>query len=394
MTPSHLTQESLTFMLIILFACLLISAFLQPWKLLVWRIWAVSLVLTSGGLAAMVYSLRVASSPENLATARGEVTRSKADTERILAGRLGVPGQCVIPTGVQVQGFKFETSLDLAMHGYLWQTYPRDCIARLRGYTVPEAGDGGFNRREIRRIQNANGSETVLYQFQTTQRQLFNYEHYPFDYQTLWLRLWSLDFDGGAVLVPDFDSYPKWVDELKLGIDPDAEIGGFALDFTRWSIFFPPTQTSFGLETYDGPPNRVGLYYNVGFHRLLTGPFVNHIVPIMAIILLTFAAMLFVHTDEDRATAVLTFIGALFFTAIFNHQGIRSSISAAGFTVVGLYSIISYVLLVLVALNVILVAKTDIRWFEWNDNIFSKALFMPLTAWMLAWVTHYALLGQ
>jgi hypothetical protein len=111
----------------------------------------------------------------------------------------------------------------------------------------------------------------------------------------------------------------------------------------------------------------------------------------MVIILLTFAALLFVHTDEDRATAVLTFIGALLFAAIFNHQGIRAAVSASGFTVVGLYSIVSYILLLLVSLNVIIVAKTDIIWFERHDNLFSKALYLPFSIWSLAMVTHIGL---
>jgi hypothetical protein len=385
-------QQSLTYMMIIFGICCIIAVALRPWKRAVWRYWMIAAIFTVGGLAALLHTIQTASSIENLATARGQVTRSIEETNTLLAQQIDTTGKCVIPTGVQVQGFKFETSLDLEMHGYIWQTYPSNCPAELRGYTVPEASDGGFERREIRRIQSADGSERVLYQFQTTQRQLFYYEHYPFDYQTLWLRLWSLDFDGGAILVPDFESYPKWADEMKLGIDPDAEIGGFALDFTRWSLFFPETETSFGLKTFDGPSERVGLYYNVGFHRLLVGPFVNHIVPIAAIIFLTFAALMFVHTDQDRATTVLTFLGALLFAAIFNDQGIRASVAAAGYNVVGLYSVVSYILLVLVTLNTILIAKTDIGWFEKHDNLFSKALFMPVTAWVLAWVTHYALL--
>jgi hypothetical protein len=367
---------------------------LQPWKYAAWRYWAMSIVFTLGGLVALGHSISTASSTDNLATARGQVIRSAVETQAVLGAHQRAAVKCVIPTGVQVQGFKFETSLDLEMHGYLWQTYPAECPSELRGFTVPEASDGGFQRREIRRRQNPDGSESVLFQFSTTQRQLFFYEHYPFDYQTLWLRLWSLDFDGNAVLVPDFDSYPPWVEASKLGIDPDAEIGGFVLDFTRWSLFFPPTKTSFGLTRYQEPPPRVGLYYNVGFHRLLAGPMVNHIVPIIVIILLTFAALMFVHTDHDRATTILTFIGALLFAAIFNHQGIRASVSAAGFTAVGLYSIVSYCLLILVSLNVILVAKTDVAWFERQDNLFSKALFLPLAAWALALVTHYSLLGH
>jgi hypothetical protein len=393
MPAAHLVQDSLTFLIAGFLLCCVIAVVLRPWKKAIWRYWIISCVFAIGGFAALVNSIQIASSVENLATSRGEVTRSTAETKAILAKKIDLAGKCVIPTGVQVQGFKFETSLDLAMHGYIWQTYPKNCPAELRGYTIPEAADGGFQRQEIRRIQQADGSERVLYQFRTVQRQLFYYEHYPFDYQTLWLRMWSLDFDGSVVLVPDFESYPKWKDEMKLGIDPDAEIGGFALDFTRWTVFFPPTQTSFGIEPYDGPPTRLGLYYNVGFHRLLIGPLVNHLIPVAAIIFLTFAALMFVHTNEDQATTVLTFLGALFFASIFNDQGIRSSVAAAGYNVVGLYSLVGNVLLLLVSLNTILIAKFNIGWIERNDNLVSKALFLPVTAWVLALVTHFALLG-
>jgi hypothetical protein len=394
MGMDHLLSESTRFMLISFLICMALALALRPWKKAIWRYWTIASIFTLGGIVATWNTIQVASSTENLATARGQVTRSLNDTTSILAGKMDLAGKCVIPTGVQIQGFKFETSLDLEMHGYIWQTYPSNCPAELRGFTVPEASDGGFQRKEIRRVANANGSETVLFQFETTQRQVFFYERYPFDYQTLWLRLWSLDFDGSAILVPDFASYPAWQDDKKLGIDPDAEIGGFKLDFTRWSIFFPPTQTSFGLSTFDEPPNRVGLYYNVGFHRLLVGPLVNHILPVFVIIFLTFAALMFVHTDQDRATAVLSFLGALLFAAIFNHQGIRASVSAAGFTTVGLYSIVSYCLLMLVSVNTIIIAKTDIGWFERDDNLISKALFMPATAWTIALITHRALLAS
>jgi hypothetical protein len=390
---SQLSRSSLTFLIGAMIVCCLLVLALRPWRRALWRYWMVSAVFTVGGFATLANTIQTASSVENLSTARGEVTRSTEETLAILSKRMDLTGKCVIPTGVQVQGFKFETSLDLEMHGYLWQTYPKDCPKEVRGYTVPEASDGGFERRVIRRSTADDGSEKVLYQFQTVQRQLFFYEHYPFDYQSLWLRLWSLDFDGSAILVPDFESYPPWVDEMNLGIDPDAEIGGFALDFTRWTVFFPPTATSFGLEPYDGPPERLGLYYNVGFHRLLVGPLVNHLIPVAAIIFLTFAALMFVHTDEDRATTVLTFLGALLFASIFNDQGIRSSVAAAGYSVVSLYSVISYVLLILVSLNTIVIAKFQIGWIERDNNLISKALFLPVTAWALAFVTHYALLG-
>lgn len=379
-------------MAVTLLVCALVALAFQPWKRKIWRYWAISIVFALGGSIATVHTIQLASSTNNLATVRGEVIRSDGDKNKVLNANFATAPRCVIPTGVQIQGFKFETSLDLEIHGFIWQTYPSNCPKEFRGFVVPEAADNGFERHEIRRIQNADGSERVLYQFHTTQRQLFYYEHYPFDYQTLWLRLLSLDFDGGVVLVPDFDSYPKWEDGLKLGIDPDAEIGGFVLDFTRWSVFFPPTTTTFGLKPYDSPPNRLELYYNVGFHRLLVGPMVNHIVPVLVIIFLTFSALMFVHTDQDRATAVLSFLGALLFAAIFNHQGIIVSVSATGFTVIGLYCIVNYVLLIIVSLNTLLVAKTDIGWFERHDNLFSKAMFLPLTAWAIAIITYYALL--
>jgi hypothetical protein len=392
MESTQLAQQSMNAVVYNFAICILIAVLFQPWKRAIWRYWAVAIIFTIGGIIATVHVISLASTPQNLATARGEVTRSAADTQAIVVKRLQLEGKCVIPTGVQVQGFKFETSLDLEMHGYIWQTYPSNCPAALQGFTVPEASDGGFARREIRRQRNADGSETALFQFSTTQRQLFNYEQYPFDYQTLWLRLWSLDFNGSAVLVPDFNSYPKWVDGLKLGIDPDAEIGGFVLDFTRWSLFFPPTQTSFGQGAYDSPPVRVGLYYNVGFHRLLVGPFVNHLVPIIVVTLLSYSALLFVHTDGDRATTVLTFIGALLFAAMINQQGIRASVDSAGFTVADLYCMINYGLLLLVSLIAILVAKTNVAWFERNDGLFFKALFPAAAAWLFAVVTRWSLL--
>jgi hypothetical protein len=392
MDGSSLVQQSITFLIIAFVICVLLSCFCKPWKRSTTRTWIVAAIFTIGGVASLIQIIKIGSSTVNLATQRGIVIDSPSQTQAILAKKMDVSAKCVIPTGVQVQGFKFETSLDLEMHGYIWQTYPANCPEKLRGFTVPEASDGGFERREIRRTKNADGSESVLFQFETTQRQLFYYEHFPFDYQTLWLRLWSLDFDGSAVLVPDFASYPKWEETKKLGIDPDAEIGGFALDFTRWSIFFPETQTSFGLKAFDGPPQRVGLYYNVGFHRLLVGPFVNHIVPIIAIIFLTFAALMFVHTDQDRATTVLTFLGALLFAAIINDQGIRATVIAAGYTVVGLYSIVSYVLLILVSVNVVVIAKSNIQWLEYDDNIISKAIFLPIATWAMALVTHFSLI--
>lgn len=73
---------------------------------------------------------------------------------------------------------------------------------------MPEGDSDIYATEDAAVYRKEQGNEIVFgWYVNTSLRQTFDYSHYPFDRQDIWLRLWHLNFDRNVILVPDLKAY-------------------------------------------------------------------------------------------------------------------------------------------------------------------------------------------
>ncbi len=149
--------------------------------------------------------------------------------------------------------------------------------------------------------------------------------------------------------------------------------------------------STFGFGAYHARPPFPELVYTASLRRLSTAPFINHLMPLIVVYVLTFAILLFMVKSDDRSFNILSALTGLFFLTLLNHQQINSVAAADGVSFLGLASGIMYLSFFGVAANGLLVARLEVGALEWRDNLLAKLLFLPATSLVLAVVSVHIL---
>ena len=128
--------------------------------------------------------------------------------------------------GVLVDSLQFQSSNDVQLTGYIWQTYDNTVISDEQvGIIFPESV-GGTSFEE--RYHEISGNiETIGWYFETVLRQNFDYSKYPIDHKTIWIRMLSGSFVSDLVFLPDLDSYPSTGYEDTFGVDETIVLTGW-----------------------------------------------------------------------------------------------------------------------------------------------------------------------
>ena len=82
--------------------------------------------------------------------------------------------------------------------------------------------------------QDLGRDEVIVWRLKATIRQSFSYVRFPFDRESIWLRLWPADLERPMVLVPDFGSYSMTNPSALPGLENALFISGW----TPASSFF------------------------------------------------------------------------------------------------------------------------------------------------------------
>ncbi len=283
--------------------------------------------------------------------------------------------------------------------GFVWQKYDAGVPADItRGFVLPEAIEEAYQASEVSR-RDENGVVVVTWYYYATLRQRFDYENYPFDRHTVWLRLWHPDHDRNVVLVPDFASYSTLKPEDLPGIDDSLVYVGWKPEYAGFSYATHQYNTSLGFAP--GTSNLGGpeLYFNVGLSRSLLGPLANDIIPTAVVFLLLFVCLSLTSSDGTKlqrsgfnTDASLGFCAALLFVALLAHSQIRNVVPAGQLAYLEEVVMLGYVAIFLVAVNVALLGSREVgRRLHYRDNHLAKLFYWPLVTGMLLIVTAISL---
>jgi hypothetical protein len=326
----------------------------------------------------------------------GTPVQSDADVAAYLATEMP-PGiePILLRTGVMVKSLEFLSGDNVQITGYAWQRVgqevPDDLIL---GLVFAEGTKDSYRLSEAYRYEE-NGVETIGWFFEMVLRQPFVYAEYPFDQQDLWIRLWARDFTEDVILVPDFAAYLSMHPGSLPGMERDVVYGGWTPLYSGFSLSQQPYISSFGIGDAGQYPGIPELYFNLILDRNFAGPFFEHLIFAIAVMLLLFGLLVLTTNDDDlKARFQLSTAGVfgaasgLLFAVILKHNQLRTVIGSSGVVYIEVIPILLYGAIVAVVLNAILLASPyTLRVLHLRGNVVPVLAYWPVMLGILYGVT-------
>ncbi|NET56377.1 MAG: hypothetical protein F6K47_09455 [Symploca sp. SIO2E6] len=346
--------------------------------------------------------------PENQLTTNTEVEQqlSKYDPE-------GTKER--ISTGLFIQSIKFNSSSEVNLTGYIWQAYNKAKYQNTEdqdipiGVIFPEAVESADNIDPTFAYRDPidDNREVIVWYFETTLKQSFNYRKYPFDYKTVWIRLWSSDFNRNTILVPMLESYKSTKKDDIFGYDPDIVLDNWNFRGTFFNYRYHSYDTKFGIYEEDADQPTPELYFNLEIERSFLNSFVIYIMPLMVVASLAFGILMMITQDEEQAgkygidtNGVVGICSGLFFVVLVSQVQIREQFAGSPIVYVEFFYPLMYLSLLGVSVNSFLVSHPNkgnnliITWIHYEDNVVSKLLYWPLILGSATIITAVILLPE
>jgi hypothetical protein len=326
----------------------------------------------------------------------GTPVQNAADLDTYLAQHVpeGID-PILIPTGILVKSLEFLNGDNVQVTGYVWQRLgpdlPDDLIP---GVVLAEGTKDSYKLSEAYRYEE-NGVETIGWYFETILREPFTYEEYPFDEQDLWVRLWARDFTWKTILVPDFSSYTSPDPKALPGLEKEFVYTGWTPLYAGFSLAVQPYSTSFGIGAANEKAGLPEMYFNLILDRNFAGPFFEHMVFAIAVLILLFGLLVLTTDDPDlkarfqlSTAGVLGAASGLLFAVILKHNQLRSVIGSPGVSYIEVIPILLYGVIVVVVLNAILLASPyEVKIVHHRNNLLPVLAYWPVVLGFLFGVT-------
>jgi len=300
-----------------------------------------------------------------------------------------------IPTGLFIQSIEFISATKVSLSGYLWQRYPIGIKhSDEPGVIFAEAIDTNI----VPAFEREDGNETVVgWYFETTLTERFDYSYFPFDRQSVWIRMWSKQFIDNTVLVPDFKSYDSLNPRSLPGLEEDLPLFGWEAESSYYDIRVNRYNSNFGQSDFLSRNFKPELYFNIQIQRDVLNPLISHLFPLSVVLLMLFAITVTISRSHENSnllgfnvSAVIGSCTALFFVVLIAQVQLRRELSALSFVYLEYFYFVTYVVILLITVNSIL--------FTWNvatplvqykNNLIPKLVYWPLILGVLFFCTAF-----
>lgn len=322
--------------------------------------------------------------------------------DRVVAKSGHIEPTMKVKTGIFIQSLKFFNSTEVNITGYIWQRYQDGLHDSIKpgpgevGFILPEQVDSGFEPREVYRLRTAY-EEIVGWYFEATLRQPFDYETYPFDHKTVWVRMWHKQFFRNILLVPDFEAYMATGLTDIFGIEEEIVLETWERENTYFDYKRSNYDTDFGIPNYIGQQGFPELHYNFVVKRKFENAFIVYLLPLFLVAALLFAALLTVSASDELSSRLgfntSGFIGgcsALFFVVLLAHIQLREQFAGSGIVYIEYFYILMYGLLVVATVNTYLFSvqpKSGFGLILYEDNLLFKVAYWPVVLGSLILIT-------
>ena len=304
-----------------------------------------------------------------------------------------------LPTAVFLRSMAFEDSNSVQVSGSVIQTYQDGTHDGLtRGVTFPNVAPNAeaLSVEEVFR-ERVGSREVIGWDFRVTVRNRFDYADYPFDRQRFTLAVGHPSPAGRVILVPELSRYPLVNSLAKPGLSSGIVLPGWDLQGSYFGYLMRRYGESVRMDvtpgetTFDVPEFELCVLMT---RKFLT-PFISHIIPILIVAILIYGVVFSASLNEQKKVhsgfssfGVLETSAAFFFAIVLMHIDLRRRLNLETLTYLESLYLVSYALLVSVAVNSILFTATDaVRILEYRDNLVAKLVFWPAFAVLVLAVT-------
>lgn len=288
-----------------------------------------------------------------------------------------------IPTGIFIQSIEFVSASNVSLTGYVWQRYLRDEEVPVEPQVIfAEAISADI----VPAYTEVQGDEVVQgWYFETELRERFDYSYYPFDRQSVWVRIWPKSFTGNVVLVPDFASYDSLNPRSLPGLEDEFPLFGWEPELSYFDIRINRYNSNFGQSDYLSRGTVPELYFNIDVRRSFLNPFVSHLFPLTVVLLMLFALIVTMSKSKEHSeflgfsvSSVVQSCTALFFVILIAHVQLREELSSNSIVYLEFFYFVSYIVLLMVTINSILFsANVAMPLIQYRNNLIPKVLYWP-----------------
>jgi hypothetical protein len=289
-----------------------------------------------------------------------------------------------IPTGMYIESLKFTGPYNVLVSGYIWQRYANDLPLKDldKGFVLPEAEY--VRSSEVYRAQQGN-EELIGWAFQATLREQFDYDRYPLDRNQIWLQLWHKDFERNVYLAPDLGAYTSLDPDTLPGLDSDIVLENWDIQQSFLSYRANRYNANFGIQGYVADIEQPELYYNISIKRDLVSALISRLIVPVVILIQLFVIVMVIGRDNKRLEqfgvrpgAVIFTCAAFFFAVLVAQNSLRTELEAQGFVYLESLYLLTYVVILAVAINsVLLAAQPDLKLFREYDNLWAEISYWP-----------------
>jgi hypothetical protein len=293
-----------------------------------------------------------------------------------------------VPTGIFIQSIFFKNSNTVNVTGFIWQKYTDGVHDNItHDFIFPEAIDALSSQKNLMYQQRENNTIVYGWYFEADLLQNFNYQRFPLDHKTIWLRLWAKDFNKNVVLIPDFAAYTSTQPTDTFGIDNHVVLNEYTIQESFFNYQLTDYDTNFGISDYIGQQGFPELHFNIVLQRNLTSTLITDILPLTIATILLFCLILLSTKKQSyiekfwfKVTSIISTCVMLCFVILLLHINLRDSINISGVIYIEYFYILFYLALAYVVINtLVIVSKTQkYVFFDYEDGLPAKILYWPL----------------
>ncbi len=304
------------------------------------------------------------------------------ENEVAKALRLNAPIE--IPTGVFINEIEFDDSYNVNMSVTVWQKYHHERTKGIqRDIYFPQTSPFAEAITINRQIEDKGTYDLVTYDVRGTYRLNFDYSRYPFDSRQIDLKLKHPNRDKNVMLTPHLEGYKILSQSSNPGINPKAVLPESEVKASYFDYSMESYNSNFGQESFirEEFPE---LHFNVLLKRKFINAFVSNIIPILIVAMMLY--FLVYGTSKKEGTnsskgslGIVESSAAFFFVLLLAHIDHRKIVNTPVITYMESFYFIMYIILALVAFNIVMFVKKDnFLFFDYKDNLIVKISFWPM----------------
>ena len=303
-----------------------------------------------------------------------------------------------IPTGVFIEHIEISGKNTINLSGTIWQEIDNQYVNEIEpGVVFPEISpdaeavsiEEAFRKKKSR-------STFIRWYFRVALRHKIEYSSYPFDRQTISLRLWTKDWTSNILLVPDLKSYSVINPSLLPGIEKDIVLRSMIPVSSFFDFEEIEYNTSFGIGDNFSGESKSELHFNIVLERNFLGPFITNIIPLIVISVLLFTIVMSTSSREKDTKlgftgfGVLEICAAFYFVVILAHIDFRNTLGVQQIIYLDFFYFLIYLKILVYAINSILLTKYEnIKFVQYKNNLYPRLLYWPVYLGLLFVVTYF-----